>query len=156
MIEYKVGDLLETTDPFIAHGCNSLGIMGAGLALQIARRYPWVAEKFKKAHEWEVQFNGAQHLEMGGVYEYAQRDAPYRILNLITQGAFGRNGKFVSYDAVDLAFKAVGARIGTSPISIPRIGAGLGGGDWRVIEAIIESLIHRDIIKARVTVWDLK
>lgn len=152
MIEYRVGDLLETTDPFIAHGCNSYGKMGAGVALQIAKRYPWVAEKFKTTYEWHVGFlSYGGGLPLGEVFEYAQRDAPYRILNLITQTGYGRRGKYVSYDAVDKAFVAVKGTIKDQPISIPRIGAGLGGGSWPVIEAIINT--H---IKSRVTVWDLR
>lgn len=152
MIEYKVGDLLATTDPFIAHGCNSYGKMGAGVALQIAKRYPWVAEKLRTTYEWHVGFKTFQGgLPAGEVYEYAQRDAPYRILNIITQVTYGRKGKHVSYDALDKAFASVKGIVNGQPLSIPRIGAGLGGGAWPIVEAIIN---HH--IKSPVTVWDLE
>ena len=32
---YKVGNLLEATEPFIGHGVNTSGLMGAGIALSI-------------------------------------------------------------------------------------------------------------------------
>ena len=152
MIQYKVGNLLDTTDPFIAHGCNSYARMGAGVAKQIAKRYPWVATKLREAYEWEVGFHlNRDGLQMGKIYEYAQRDAPYRILNLITQKTYGRRGRYVSYDALDDAFRLVQRQIGEAPISIPRIGAGLGGGSWPIIEAIINDCLRDSIV----TVWDL-
>lgn len=40
MITYKVGNLLDATEIYIAHGCNALGVMGAGVAKDIADRYP--------------------------------------------------------------------------------------------------------------------
>jgi hypothetical protein len=128
--------------------------MGAGVAKAIADRYPWIAEKIKKSRDYEVIFygNGTGGLTIGGVYEYAKRHAPYRILNLITQQGYGRDKKrYVSYDAVDLAFKAVKTIIKKSPISIPKIGAGLGGGSWPIIEAII----NEHLGDCLVTIWEL-
>lgn len=153
MLQYVTGNLLDTSDPYIAHGCNSSARMGAGVALQIARRYPWVAEKFKETYKWEVGFHGrGDGLPLGAVYEYSQRDAPYRILNLITQRGYGRDGKrYLSYDALDDAFRAVRKKIGTARLSIPRIGAGLGGGSWVIVAAIIEENFRDSVV----TVWDL-
>jgi O-acetyl-ADP-ribose deacetylase (regulator of RNase III) len=146
MIQYKTGDLLNSKDPFIAHGCNSYGIMGAGVALQIRERYPWVAEGFVP-----LIGSGGRELEMGALYEFPQKTAPYRILNLITQDSYGWGRRFVSYDAVDKAFIAVRAKIGDAAISVPRIGAGFGGGSWSIVEAIIEEHLRENIV----TVWDL-
>lgn len=145
MIQYKSGDLLQSTDPFIAHGCNAYGIMGAGVAKQIADRYPWVAEGFVPI------LQRCPRLEMGGLYEFPQKREPYRILNIITQDDYGWHRRYVSYDAVDKAFIAVRERIGDAPISIPRIGAGLGGGSWRIIEAIVEEHLAHNVV----TVWTI-
>ena len=38
MLQYKNGDILEAEEKIICHQTNCLGIMGAGLALQIARK----------------------------------------------------------------------------------------------------------------------
>ena len=40
MIRYEKGDVLTTNDDIIIHGCNSAGVMGAGVALAIKRKYP--------------------------------------------------------------------------------------------------------------------
>jgi hypothetical protein len=67
------------------------------------------------------------------------------ILNCITQCDYKRKdakmgSKFVSYEAVDMAMQNMANWISNTdePISMPKIGAGLGGGHWPVIEAIID------------------
>jgi O-acetyl-ADP-ribose deacetylase (regulator of RNase III) len=65
------------------------------------------------------------------------------IINAITQHDFGPDGKrYVSYDAVSEAMQEINlyCKAGRyDQVAMPQIGAGLGGGDWTVIEAIIES-----------------
>lgn len=36
MIQYKTGNLLDTPDSYIVHGCNAQGVMGSGVA-----KAPW-------------------------------------------------------------------------------------------------------------------
>ena len=64
------------------------------------------------------------------------------IANAITQTFYGKDGKkYVSYDALDAAFKRVAsfAKVTESTIHIPfLIGAGLGGGNANIIQRIIE------------------
>ena len=45
----------------------------------------------------------------------------------------------VDYEALRKVFQTIGKRFATSRIGYPKIGAGLAGGDWRVIEAIIDA-----------------
>ena len=75
--------------------------------------------------------------------------------------------KYVSYDAIDEAmlnldyvltiyseipFVGNVNKFLSKDISMPKIGAGLGGGNWNVIEAIIN---HR-LSNHNVTVWELE
>jgi O-acetyl-ADP-ribose deacetylase (regulator of RNase III) len=127
--------------------------MGAGVALQIAKRYPWIAEKLQKAFQYEMCFHGQGGLRLGECYVFAKKDAPYTVLNLVTQRGYGRvaGKRYASYDAIDEAFAKVAERIGEEGrLSIPRIGAGLGGAEWRIVEAIIDTHLDRD---QEVTVW---
>jgi hypothetical protein len=72
------------------------------------------------------------------------------ILNCITQQEYGKDGRrYVSYDAVDDCMKSIAKNmmmrnfftgndsIHNESIHMPKIGAGLGGGEWSIIEAII-------------------
>jgi O-acetyl-ADP-ribose deacetylase (regulator of RNase III) len=46
---YKDGDLLKSGEPVIAHGCNTHGVMGAGIAKQVAFMYPDAYQQYRKA-----------------------------------------------------------------------------------------------------------
>jgi O-acetyl-ADP-ribose deacetylase (regulator of RNase III) len=75
------------------------------------------------------------------------------VINAITQASYGYDGNlYLSYDALEEAFRQVNSAfqdktaicptlvgdLGTA-IALPRIGAGLAGGDWERIAAIIEA-----------------
>lgn len=76
-------------------------------------------------------------------------------MNAITQYKYGRAvRRYVSYDAVDDCMHELAVTNGITPlgpIAMPKLGAGLGGGDWTVISAIIEHRL-RDM---EVTVYTL-
>lgn len=139
MIEYIKGDLFTTKDKIIAHGCNSHGVMGSGVA-------KIVKEKFPAAYEGYV--NGDHHLLGTNIYVNC---GDVVIANCITQKGYGSTGdKFVSYDAVDSCTKRLKVycnRYGIDSISMPKIGAGLGGGDWDILEKIIEKNIDNVHVK---------
>ena len=66
------------------------------------------------------------------------------IFNLYGQYNYGKDGKtYTNYAALESAFHNMANRlrgIGFSgTIGLPKIGAGTGGGDWKVIEEIIKN-----------------
>lgn len=118
----------------VVHGCNAQGVMGSGVA-----RY--VRDNFPKAYYDYVRKHDEHGLKLGSVI--FSEVLPKRIIaNAITQEFFGNNGKrYVDYDAVRKCFKSVytfALEHGISQIAFPKIGAGLGGGDWEIIEQIIK------------------
>lgn len=127
------GDLLESEARYIAHGCNAMGVMGSGVALAIKNKWP----------EGVQSYFDAEELPMGEIFVSETNDAP-AIINAITQRRAGADGRrYVSYDAVDKAMRRAAQyarRQGHNSIAIPKIGAGLGGGDWNVIAAILEKI----------------
>lgn len=50
-IIYKKGNVLDTTDRYIVHGCNSRKVMGSGVALAIRQKYPKAYEDYKNELE---------------------------------------------------------------------------------------------------------
>ena len=143
MIKYVKGNLLEATEPYIGHGCNAQGVMGSGVALAIKTKWPKAFDDYRR----EFDETG---LELGSIINSPQPDGKI-ILNCITQNYYGRNAlRYASYDAIDDCM--VGLRnFGYDNIAFPKIGAGLGGGSWEVIEAIIN---HR-LIDRNVTIYCL-
>lgn len=134
-IEYRKGDLFKTDCKCIVHGCNAQGVMGAGVAKIIRERYPKAYERYR--NEYELH----QHLKLGTLVTVPCEDRI--IINAITQDSYGNNGsRYVSYDAVSECMKRIDRHYelyGTTEVAMPKIGAGLAGGDWNVIAAIIES-----------------
>ena len=59
------------------------------------------------------------------------------IVNAYTQFKFG-SGLQTDYEAVRSCFKIIKNKFGELKIAYPKIGAGLGGGDWDIISKIIE------------------
>jgi O-acetyl-ADP-ribose deacetylase (regulator of RNase III) len=133
MIRYVQGDLLASNLEVIAHGCNCHGVMGSGIAAQIRDKWPNVYEVYKLKHR-------TMGLELGTILPVRTLDGRL-VINCMTQDNFGRSGdRFVSYDAVESCMAQMNAAApswGVAEIGMPKIGAGLGGGDWETIEEII-------------------
>lgn len=131
-IIYKQGDLLQCDEKIIIHGCNAQGVMASGVAKVIRAKYPSAYDAYR-----------AGNLGLGIVTYAAQEDGKV-ILNAITQEFYGRQvGKqYVSYKAVYLCMQRINSFYSCeeSPvyIAMPKIGAGLGGGNWEIISKIIE------------------
>jgi len=86
---------------------------------------------------------------VSAVQPVAQKGNPLVITNCFTQDFYGTDKRYVDYEAVAQCFAVLNKRVGMytdKPLNIPKIGAGLAGGDWNVISAIIESEYKGDII----------
>ena len=61
------------------------------------------------------------------------------VVNAYTQYDYRGAGMKVSYEAVGNCFRQVAALFPDKRIAYPKIGAGLGGGDWDIISKIIDN-----------------
>lgn len=145
MITYIRGDIFKTDARIIVHGCNSEGVMGSGVALQVKQRFPKTFKRYKEYCDENKQLNRSI---LGHIVPFVEGDLT--IINAITQGAYGYDQqKYVSYDAVDLCMKQIAkdllfnGKLVPPAIAMPKIGAGLGGGNWQVIEAIINANLSK-------------
>lgn len=133
MIKYITGDLLEANQKVIVHGCNSMGIMGSGVARVIREKWP---EVFEAYHLHFKTFG----LKLGEILPVTTHDGKV-IVNAITQQNFGRSGQqYCSYAAIETCFSQINVKAidwDVREIALPKIGAGLGGGSWTIIENII-------------------
>lgn len=132
-IEYRKGNLFETDITAIMHGCNNQGVMGSGVAAIVRQDFPDAYEKYVEWYKTgKMSLGLVQTVDTNGKV----------ILNAITQDFYGKTGeRFVSYDAVAQCMSiadAIAVDRGWTEIAMPQIGAGLGGGSWEVISAIIE------------------
>ena len=133
-----VGDVLSIKDnAIIVHGCNTFGAMGAGIALSIKNKYPGAYSSYT---EFLNKNKGKNLLGMVDFYLHSDN---LIIANALTQSDVrkGPNDttRYVSYDAIDIAFKSV-AKIAKETglkVHYPCIGAGLANGNFNIISKII-------------------
>lgn len=132
------GDLLElaTGNNFdvIIHGCNCFHSMSGGIARAIAKKWP-------SAETADAMTPKGDKFKLGtystAVVEGKEDYAPYEvmIINAYTQYNPGAD---VNYEAIRDVFKRLHQDLPKDiEIGIPRIGAGIAGGDWQTIEDII-------------------
>jgi O-acetyl-ADP-ribose deacetylase (regulator of RNase III) len=133
-IEYRQGDLFQTDIQHIAHGCNARGVMGKGVAKQVRDLYP------KAYEEYRTLWLRNTALIVGSV-QFVDCESK-TIINAITQRDFAKAyndpGRYVSYDAIAECMAAINKTIPGQQLAMPQIGASLGGGNWEIIERIIE------------------
>lgn len=144
-IRYEQGDLLAGPQRVKCHGANALGVMGAGVALQIKKKWPNVFEIYQLRHQ-------TFGLKLGEIIPVYTTDG-FLILNCITQQNTGTHQRQVDYDAVETIFRQINDKVldwEVSEVAMPRIGAGLAGGDWNIISEIIE----RTATNYTPVVWD--
>jgi O-acetyl-ADP-ribose deacetylase (regulator of RNase III) len=142
MINIIEGNLLDVDKGIIVHGCNARGVMGSGIALQIKQRYPLAYKEYLNAHTISGSVLGTvSYVFLGKLV----------VVNAVTQESYGReNYRYVSYDAVAKCFEMINnlaLKLYTPVVNFPLIGAGLGGGDWNIIESIIDSTLDDRIEK---------
>jgi O-acetyl-ADP-ribose deacetylase (regulator of RNase III) len=140
------GDLIELakegTFDVIAHGCNCFHTMGGGLAAQVRRHFPEAYEA-----DLETAYGDREKLGTCSIAIVATSSTELTIVNAYTQFQPSMGGKVdVDYDAVRDAMAWLKVHYAGSRIGLPQIGAGLAGGDWTRIEAIIaEELGDEDV-----------
>jgi O-acetyl-ADP-ribose deacetylase (regulator of RNase III) len=142
MINYIIGDLFTTPDTVIVHGCNSKGVMGSGVAKIVKDLYPKAFKEYASYCDAILEDHLDESTYMGHIVTVPQSDGRI-ICNMITQKNYGKYPhKYVSYDAIDRGMQLLNACASVpqyKSISMPKIGATRGGGDWDIIEQIIKS-----------------
>ena len=116
----------------IVHGCNCFCSMQAGIAKSIQDAFPeaYLADCATASGERAKLGTFSSALVVRGDYQFT-------VVNAYTQFGYQGAGN-ADYEAIQQVFAAIAANFHGLRIGYPMIGAGLGGGNWAVIEAIIE------------------
>lgn len=135
------GDLIklanEGTFDVITHGCNCMSTMGAGIAPQMVKAFgvnQYPLESFGRSGDIN---------KLGQIEWYVERDGPIPfVVNSYTQYNYGANHKDgtanpFDYVAFTLCMRKMNHVFKGKRIGMPKIGAGLAGGDWQLIHQII-------------------
>lgn len=107
--------------------------MGAGLAKQIATKFPLVKQDYKEAHKKGEVTLGTTQL----VYITTE----LYVANLAGQDNYGTGKLQTDYDALRKCLSKLPTNL---PIYIPyNLGCGLAGGDWKKVLKILESELKK-------------
>jgi len=169
-MENVYGDLIQLAKEgrfdVITHGCNCFCTMGAGIAVPMKQnfgcdKFPMEAPKYRGdinklgTIDYQSQLINPiwKPIKIAGVETLAPDFGghPLIVINSYTQYHYGRNHTDgvespVDYDAIRLCMRKINHLFKGKKIGLPLIGAGLAGGKWSVIEAIIDKeLLDMDV-----------
>jgi len=151
MINYVKGDATQPTgdgNKIIAHVTNNEGGWGAGFVVAISKRWK----------QPEIAYRSWGRPYQLGTVQTIQVENDLWVANMCAQnglGGFIRGAKpLVSYTQLTRCLWQLHKRatVLNASIHMPRIGAGLGGGDWNVIELIIKDTLRNHCV----TIYDLE
>jgi O-acetyl-ADP-ribose deacetylase (regulator of RNase III) len=143
MIKYIIGDAtcpVGSGKQAIVHICNDKGGWGAGFVLALSKKWKEPERQYRK---WAK----SEHFKLGKIQVVKCSDDLY-VINMVAQRGFALPGYVpLSYTALRDCLKQVNEFAKQSNITLhaPKFGAGLAGGDWRKIEAIINETIDCEI-----------
>lgn len=143
------GNILDLPEPRAAifQQVNTLGFMGAGLALQTRNLFPKMFQAYRSICRLAGSNNrallGTVQLFPAAMYSKETEMGVYDdrlFVFMFAQSTTGRVGKHTDYAAFEQCLKkASSISFDQRPLYFPHgIGSGLGGGKWEYIEAMIE------------------
>ena len=134
------GDLIKLAKEgkfdVIVHGCNCMSTMGAGIAPQMAKAFgvdEYPLESFTRKGDIN---------KLGQIEWFIEREGPIPfVVNAYTQYNYGRNhtdgdSNPFDYVAFTMCMRKLNHVFKGKHIGMPKIGAGLAGGDWEFIQQI--------------------
>lgn len=142
-LTYKKGCLIEAAKSgrlsAIAHQANCFNTMKSGIA-------PLIAAYCPEAYEADQKTEKGNKSKLG-TFTYGFSSNGVMVWNLYGQYNYGRvpGVVYTNYDALFQALSKMGAWLynssGPNTIGLPKLGCGLAGGDWQVVEQIIKDTL---------------
>jgi hypothetical protein len=99
-----------------------------------------ISKRWKKP---ELEYRHSKSYELGNI-QIIRVEKDIEVINMIAQNGIKKyhhpkGQRYVDYDALYTCFSRVRAHITeNTSVHMPRIGVGLGGGEWSVISKIIQ------------------
>lgn len=137
------GDILNVKEGIIVHQVNCIGVMGAGLASQIKHNYKQHYDDYINKYNLVVNKN-----DLLGKTVTSRINEKLYIVGIFAQLDVGTDKRYTDYGALEKGLDTL-AWLRNKILEIDQhtklnvyipygIGCGLGGGDWSVVEQILE------------------
>ncbi len=138
MVKEVQGDLLKQPIDIIAHQTNCIGVMGAGIALQIKKQL-LTSDEYNKY----VKACKEQGSELMGKTQLLEAPDGRIIANCFGENIPTGKEKDTDYDALMHSIAKVRnyAKMSGLSVGVPGLmGCGLAGGDWRIVRDMLYKL----------------
>jgi len=158
-ISYTIGDATTPVGEgvkLILHCCNDSGFWNKGFVAALAHSWPMA----RAAYLAWYRAKPTQAVESGplalGQVQFVQVSQRIWVANLVGQhGIRSLSGQPpIRYNAIRIGLRRVARFCAekSATVHMPRMGSGLAGGDW----AVIEQLLHTELESFDVKVYDLE
>ena len=134
-IVYKKGDATKPESEkkkLIIHVCNNIGKWGKGFVLALSKKWKEPEKDYREMNKYKL-----------GDVKFIKVTDDIVIANMIAQDGINRKGTpficRINYVALEACLEKVKQYAEDYNLSVhmPKIGCGLGGGDWNIIQEII-------------------
>ncbi|MED4861503.1 Appr-1-p processing protein [Bacillus atrophaeus] len=146
MINVIKGNILDATEDIIVQQVNCKGVMGAGLAKAILKRYPNVKSEYQSFRNFNLN-KGLTDKDLLGLVNYVRVTDGKVIANVFGQIEIKKNRfdktVYTKTEALTRGLKEVKelSKQLNKSVAIPYgIGSGLAGGDWNMVSELIDSI----------------
>ena len=147
--KYIKDDIIKTDIKYIAHGVNCQNVMGSGVAKALYDKYPEVKKRYHEYCENMSVYKGVKGADLLGRVCSTTPSNGRVVFNMFTQEYYGYDGKrYVNYAAIVKGFEKLVESKLCFTLAIPKIGCGLAGGDWDIVEQLIN-----DTVGGKIEVW---
>lgn len=144
MIEYLKGNALNPVGEgkkIIVHCCNDVGGWGSGFVVAISKKWQQPEREYRSLATSKRKLGNVQLIPV---------ENDIMVANIIGQHDIKKNDYNVPpirYEAIEVGLKKVSdfAKSTGASIHSPRIGCGLSGGKWSIMEKVFESAIDSSI-----------
>lgn len=147
MIQFKIGNLLDSNAQALVNTVNTDGIMGKGIALQFKNQFPNNYKEYVKACK-----EGA--ISIGKLFIYEEDtllNGKKIIINFPTKTTWRKPSE---YSYIEMGLKdlvVIIKKYNIKSIAIPPLGAGNGGLDWNIVKELL--LKHLDGLDCEIYVY---
>ena len=142
------GNILNCEENILVHQVNHQGVMGAGLALQIKKAFPFAFDRYLdvcKTLSWNV-------IQEAGAVDFvgckSANNSEFYIANMFGQRFYGNLHEKADYGAMETGLKTIFRFSFRNKFSVAipyAIGCGLGKGDWGIVSKMIEDIFENKV-----------
>lgn len=143
MIHYKRGNLLEDNFEALVNAVNTVGVMGAGIALQFKQKFPEMFDQY----EADCRENRVKLGKMHVFKLHSQTSSPKYIINFPTLEHWSDQATLETIEAGLRDLVRVIKEQNIHSIAIPPLGCGIGGLKWEDVKVLIEQTFRDEDIQ---------